>query len=303
MRTIRIFLQHRRGSSASSVKSLKKSVTVIEKDGPRSLRGIIPSWSRNWSMKRIWWWLSPIPVTSNAVLSVITVCRDVVVRSLWMSTKDEDFVETMFVASTHDYLLFFTDRGQIFRKKVFELLRRIYRPWKGGGQPAAPGRWESLYLSQCPRKGRTSTFLCVQKKESVRKSPCWTARRSESRACVEFHWWRWFIDFAQLTTGRHELFATQRNGAPCSWICISGNGPTGPRRNRDPHETGDRVVSAIALSGAGTLLTVTEGGFEPPPKIILFQKPGEPSIWAEWSGSSCSGSGRRPSALYYHPTR
>ena len=40
---------------------------------------------------------------------------------LGMSTKDEDFVETMFVASTHDYLLFFTDRGQIFRKKVFEL--------------------------------------------------------------------------------------------------------------------------------------------------------------------------------------
>ncbi|MEC8478437.1 MAG: DNA gyrase C-terminal beta-propeller domain-containing protein, partial [SAR324 cluster bacterium] len=32
---------------------------------------------------------------------------------LGMSTKDEDFVETMFVASTHDYLLFFTDRGQI----------------------------------------------------------------------------------------------------------------------------------------------------------------------------------------------
>ncbi|NWJ90955.1 DNA gyrase subunit A, partial [Marine Group I thaumarchaeote] len=40
---------------------------------------------------------------------------------LGMGTKDEDFVEQMFVASTHDFLLFFTDKGQVFRKKVFEL--------------------------------------------------------------------------------------------------------------------------------------------------------------------------------------
>ncbi|MGY8699560.1 MAG: DNA gyrase subunit A, partial [bacterium] len=40
---------------------------------------------------------------------------------LGMGTKDEDFVEQIFVASTHDFLLFFTDKGQVFRKKVFEL--------------------------------------------------------------------------------------------------------------------------------------------------------------------------------------
>jgi DNA gyrase subunit A len=40
---------------------------------------------------------------------------------LGMGTKDEDFVEQLFVASTHDYLLFFTNKGQVFRKKVFEL--------------------------------------------------------------------------------------------------------------------------------------------------------------------------------------
>ncbi|MDX8411485.1 MAG: DNA gyrase subunit A [Mariprofundaceae bacterium] len=38
-----------------------------------------------------------------------------------MTTKEEDFVEQVMVASTHDYLLFFTNRGNVFRKKVYEI--------------------------------------------------------------------------------------------------------------------------------------------------------------------------------------
>jgi len=38
-----------------------------------------------------------------------------------MTTKEEDFVEQVMVASTHDYLLFFTNRGNVFRKKVYEV--------------------------------------------------------------------------------------------------------------------------------------------------------------------------------------
>ena len=38
-----------------------------------------------------------------------------------MTTKDEDFVTQLMVASTHDYLLFFSDRGRVFRKKVYEV--------------------------------------------------------------------------------------------------------------------------------------------------------------------------------------
>jgi DNA gyrase subunit A len=36
-------------------------------------------------------------------------------------TKDEDFIEHVFVASTHDDLLVFTDRGRVFKMKVYEL--------------------------------------------------------------------------------------------------------------------------------------------------------------------------------------
>ncbi|MGC6416589.1 MAG: DNA gyrase subunit A [Bradymonadia bacterium] len=38
-----------------------------------------------------------------------------------MTTKDQDFVEHLFVASTHSTMLFFTDRGRVFSRKVFHL--------------------------------------------------------------------------------------------------------------------------------------------------------------------------------------
>jgi DNA gyrase subunit A len=38
-----------------------------------------------------------------------------------MDTKDEDYIEHLFVCSTHDFLLFFTNRGKVYRQKVYEL--------------------------------------------------------------------------------------------------------------------------------------------------------------------------------------
>jgi DNA gyrase subunit A len=35
--------------------------------------------------------------------------------------KDDDYIEHLFVCSTHDYLLFFTNRGKVYRQKVYEL--------------------------------------------------------------------------------------------------------------------------------------------------------------------------------------
>ena len=38
-----------------------------------------------------------------------------------LSLKENDFVEDLFVASTHDYVLFFTNKGKVYRLKVHEL--------------------------------------------------------------------------------------------------------------------------------------------------------------------------------------
>lgn len=38
-----------------------------------------------------------------------------------MDTKDDDFIEHLFVSNTHHYLLFFTNRGRVFRLKAYEI--------------------------------------------------------------------------------------------------------------------------------------------------------------------------------------
>ncbi|MGO9955304.1 MAG: DNA gyrase subunit A [Solirubrobacteraceae bacterium] len=38
-----------------------------------------------------------------------------------MDMKDDDWIEHLFVCSTHDYLLFFTNRGKVYRSKVYDL--------------------------------------------------------------------------------------------------------------------------------------------------------------------------------------
>ena len=38
-----------------------------------------------------------------------------------MSTREEDFVENLFVASTHDYILIFTNTGRVYWLKVYEI--------------------------------------------------------------------------------------------------------------------------------------------------------------------------------------
>src|SRR3954470_23775112 len=68
---------------------------------------------------------------------VITITKSGYIKSLPLSTyrnqhrggvgvtgmdmKDGDFIEHLFVCSTHDFLLFFSNRGKVYRSKVYEL--------------------------------------------------------------------------------------------------------------------------------------------------------------------------------------
>lgn len=38
-----------------------------------------------------------------------------------MATRDDDFIEHVFVGSTHHYIVFFTDKGRCFRRKIYEI--------------------------------------------------------------------------------------------------------------------------------------------------------------------------------------
>ena len=57
------------------------------------------------------------------------------------NTKEGDFLEHMFVALTHDYILFFTDKGKVYWLKVYDLPHGdADRRRPGDRQPAATGR-------------------------------------------------------------------------------------------------------------------------------------------------------------------
>jgi DNA gyrase subunit A len=183
-----------------------------------------------------------------------------------MSTKDEDFVERMFVASTHDYLLFFTDRGQVFRKKVFELPQA--GPTGRGKAvinllPLREGEKVCTYLN-VPQESENQFIMMCTEKGICKKIPmldCAKIRVTGVRG-ISLDEGDSLIS-AQLTNGRHTLFFATRNGMGLRVhesvfrpMGRQARGVIGIRMKK-----GDRVVSAIALSGAGTLLTVTEGGY------------------------------------------
>ncbi|VEB42784.1 DNA gyrase subunit A [Chromobacterium violaceum] len=67
------------------------------------------------------------------------------------ATKDDDFIETLFVANTHDYVLCFSSRGRCYWRKVYDLPQ--------GGRQSRASRW-----STCCRwkRARRSTRCCGQ---------------------------------------------------------------------------------------------------------------------------------------------
>ena len=56
-----------------------------------------------------------------------------------MTRRDEDFVSDIYTCSTHDYLMFFTNKGKVYRIKGYEIPRFPYLPRHQCGQHPAAG--------------------------------------------------------------------------------------------------------------------------------------------------------------------
>ena len=185
---------------------------------------------------------------------------------LGMGTKDEDFVEQLFVANTHDYLLFFTNKGQVFRKIVFELPQAgptgrgkaliNMLPLREGESICAclnvPKEAENKYIFLCTEGGvakKTPMLDCAK----IRVSGLRVITLDEGDSVIS----------VQLTDGEQELFFATRDGMGLrvheKTLRPMGRQARGVRGVK--LRKGDRVVSALALSGSGELLTVTEGGY------------------------------------------
>lgn len=183
-----------------------------------------------------------------------------------MTTKEEDFVETLFVASTHDYVLIFTNRGKAYRLKVYEI-PEAGRAARGKAivnlVKLSPGESTSAILPVSGFEEGNYVVMATQK-GVVKKTDlsAYSHPRADGIIATVIEPGDSLID-AKLTDGNKEIFLGTKKG-----LAIRFNEqdvrPTG-RVSRGVRgmslEDDDEVVGMEVLSGAATILTITEHGY------------------------------------------
>ncbi len=185
-----------------------------------------------------------------------------------MTTKDEDFVETVFTASTHDNILFFTSLGRVFIKKGYTIpeagraargtnIVNILQIENANNEKiSAMIRSRSLdednYLMFVTRLGTVKRMRQIELK-NIRSSGIRALNLDEGDELMSV--------FA--TTGGEDIMIASRDGmAVCfneSDVRPMGRTAVGVRGIR--LREGDRVVGAGSTAHGGQILTVTEKGY------------------------------------------
>ena len=184
-----------------------------------------------------------------------------------MNTKDEDYVEKVFTASTHDVMLFFTTSGRGYWKKAYEI------PESGRAARGKAlvnfleiGTDESIADLLCIREFSDEHFLVMATKNGIVKKTCLGAFRNIRAGGI--------IAIAvdendvligvQLTNGRNELVLSTRNGMSIrfeeSHLRDQGRATRGVR-GITLGKQDDRVVNLTIVNHEGSFLAVTENGY------------------------------------------
>jgi len=182
-----------------------------------------------------------------------------------MRTKEEDFVDNLFIASTHSYILIFTDRGRVYWLKVHEI--PDVGP-QGKGKAIVnlvnlqPGEKMAAF-SAVRDFGSGGYVLLVTRKGIVKKTElsAFSNPRSGGIIALGVEADDALID-AVLTTGKDELLLGTRDGMAIHFneddVRAMGRGAYGVKGIE--LDTGDQVV-ALEVVSSGTVLTVTENGY------------------------------------------
>ena len=184
-----------------------------------------------------------------------------------ITTREEDYVVDVFTASTHDYLLFFTDTGKVYRKKGYQI-PESGKAAKGTNivniLQVEPGERvqtmihfrdfteEELYLFMVTRRG-TVKRLAVSALKNIRVSGIRALRLDEGDA---------LISVLETDGGQDVLIATHDGQAirfPEEKVRAMGRDAVGVRgiQLRD----GDFVVGAGVVRPGRSVLAITEKGF------------------------------------------
>ncbi|MBU1680710.1 MAG: DNA gyrase subunit A [Bacteroidetes bacterium] len=181
-------------------------------------------------------------------------------------TKDEDFIEHMFIASTHQYILFFTDKGKCYWLKVHELPE--------GGR-ATRGR-SILNLIQKDKEEKITAFVSVKEftddkyllmatRNGTVKKTVLSAYSNVRKAGINA------INLVKgddlvavkMTEGNNDIIIGTKFGMAIRFdekdARDMGRTSTGVRGIR--LSKGDEVIGFIASRTQSTLLVVTDQGF------------------------------------------
>ncbi len=184
------------------------------------------------------------------------------------SSREEDFVEHLFVANTHSYILFFTDKGKCYWVKVYDIPE--------GGR-AAKGR-AIVNLISCEPDEKVSAFISVKEfnedhfvvmateKGIVKKTKlsAYSNPRKKGIYAVEIRDGDKLIE-ARVSTGDNDILLGTRNGKSIRFseeqIRPSGRKTMGVKGITLSSED-DRLVGMLLIKREGTtVLVATEKGF------------------------------------------
>ncbi len=186
--------------------------------------------------------------------------------SIGMTTREEDFVTNMFVASTHDKLLFFTSIGKCYQKKVYELpiAARASKGKSVASLLTLSDKEQARAYLNVSGLSEDCTVLMVTKNGILKKtllSAFANIRRIGIRSIN--------IDkddslqVAKLCQPKQQVFLATERGMSVRFpesqlrpLGRNARGVIGIRLNLD-----DKVVGMEILSGEGAILTLTENGF------------------------------------------
>jgi len=183
-----------------------------------------------------------------------------------METKEEDIVEDLFVASTHAFLLFFTNQGKVHWLKVHEIP-------EGGRQAKGKAMVNLLSLGEGERVATCvpvrdfaagGYILFVTKQGKVKKTEleAYSHPRAGGIQAIGLEDGD-EVMAALRTDGRREVMVATKLGMGIRFtedeVRPMGRGAAGVRGIE--LEEGDEVIAAEVMQEGVTILTVTERGF------------------------------------------
>jgi DNA gyrase subunit A len=185
-----------------------------------------------------------------------------------MDMKDDDYIEHLFVTSTHDYLLFFTNRGKVYRLKVYEL-PEASRTAKGRALvnllPLRPGERVQSVLST--RDFTEGKYLVFATREGIIKKTEFLAYNTPIKAdgIIAIN----IRDEDELiavrrTSGHDDIIMVSRSGqaARFSESAVRSMGrDTSGVRGMNVSQKGNAVLSMDVARDDQELLVVTQNGY------------------------------------------